>query len=228
MKKAVLVLLLICLFSGLSFAEGKGLSNLTYGIIEGTKDLGKVYSTPIEIDYLKSALALTGTLVTSLFDSPVHGFFSDLKSLETVAVVLSKSVEPVGLGILYTTLGWNNKDFARKMIGSSLFTGINTIGLKYLVGKSRPLVSDVPSYIGPNFKSDYNAFPSGHTALSFNLATVLSSEYPEYSFWFYTWSSGVGLSRIILERHWISDVLGGAITGTYSANIYLKAIEENH
>lgn len=226
MRKVVLVLLVICCFGGWALAEKAGFSNLIYGVVQGSKDLKAVYSQPVRVDYKKSALAFLGTFTASLLDKSVFAASSSLNFLDPVAEIITKTVEPIGLGIMYTAFGWKNKELARKIVGSSLFTAINTVSLKHLIGKARPYASSRPLYIGPNLKTDYNSFPSGHTSLSFSLATVLSSEYPDYSVLFYSWSSCVGLSRILLERHWIGDVVGGAITGTASARFYLESVRE--
>ncbi len=68
-----------------------------------------------------------------------------------------------------------------------------------------------------------NSFPSGHTAQAFAAATFLSKEYGYKSAWYgigaYTIATGVGVMRMMNNRHWISDVLTGAGIGILSTNI---------
>lgn len=84
-------------------------------------------------------------------------------------------------------------------------------GLKYSVGTLRP------------DGSRYNSFPSGHTATAFAAAHILHKEYGGISPWIsvagYTVASYVGVSRILNNRHWISDVLAGAGIGLLSVEL---------
>ncbi|MEP7110806.1 MAG: phosphatase PAP2 family protein [Ferruginibacter sp.] len=62
--------------------------------------------------------------------------------------------------------------------------------------------------------SAFNSFPSGHTAQAFLAATFFNKEYgknyPWISVGMYTIAGGIGLFRILNNKHWISDVLAGA------------------
>lgn len=71
--------------------------------------------------------------------------------------------------------------------------------------------------------SDYQSFPSGHTAQAFAAATFMAKEYGEQSPWYavgaYGVATAVGAMRILNNRHWTSDVLAGAGIGILSTNI---------
>jgi membrane-associated phospholipid phosphatase len=62
----------------------------------------------------------------------------------------------------------------------------------------------------------YDSFPSGHAITAFSLATILAMQYRD-TVWVpvlsYTVATGVGLSRVILSKHWLSDVLVGSALG---------------
>lgn len=91
----------------------------------------------------------------------------------------------------------------------ALMTGI-TLGLKYTVKRKRP-------------DGDANSFPSGHTAMAFTLATMLHKEYGWRSPWFsiggYTIAAFTGVSRMMNNAHWLSDITIGAAIGIGSVHL---------
>ena len=106
---------------------------------------------------------------------------------------------------------------AQDGIAASLIaSGIITPAIKLVAGRSRPR-SDAGVY---NFKpfSDVNAsFPSGHTTEAFALASVVANHYDDT--WVacasYSIASLVGLARTYHHAHFASDVLAGAMIGTW-------------
>jgi len=91
--------------------------------------------------------------------------------------------------------------------GAVLLAGAAGAGLKLLVNRQRP--------DGPGGRLD-SSFPSGHTLVSFALATVVAERHPRWAPWAYAAAALVGVSRVYLGRHWPTDVLAGAALG-YSA-----------
>lgn len=65
--------------------------------------------------------------------------------------------------------------------------------------------------------TSWNSFPSGHTAWSFAGAELLRLEYGRTSVWIpitgYSIAALTGYMRMYNNRHWITDVLGGAAIG---------------
>ena len=61
------------------------------------------------------------------------------------------------------------------------------------------------------------SFPSGHTATAFTSACLLYKEYGPKSSWIgvaaFLPAFITGLSRQLNNRHWLSDVVGGAVIG---------------
>ena len=76
--------------------------------------------------------------------------------------------------------------------------------------------------------SNNKSFPSGHTATAFMAATMLHKEYGPRSPWYsiagYSMATVTGVSRMLNNKHWFSDVLVGAGIGILSVELgYLFA-----
>lgn len=107
------------------------------------------------------------------------------------------------------------------MFLSFLVSGVMVLSLKAIFGRCRPYFS--PDFLPMNFRPftldwNFQSYPSGHTQVGFTLAAFLSTLYPKGSKYFFTFAGFVGFSRIILEKHYLGDVLAGAyvgILGTY-------------
>lgn len=89
--------------------------------------------------------------------------------------------------------------------------------LQHSVGRIRPSrcgyeMTFVPFLSG--WEQDHSVcFPSGHTTFAFVFATFLAGLYPRMHWLFYAIATLTGLSRVVHEAHWISDVYGGMLTG---------------
>jgi membrane-associated phospholipid phosphatase len=105
-------------------------------------------------------------------------------------------------------------DFANRtvlLVKSELIMAALVLPLKKLTAVPRPDTGAPTS------------FPSGHTAQAFAAATFLHKEYgkehPLYSVIGYTTAAGIGVLRVLNNRHWMSDVLAGAGIGILSTNL---------
>jgi hypothetical protein len=72
----------------------------------------------------------------------------------------------------------------------------------------------------PNGKP--HAFPSGHTAYAFTIATFMDKEFRHKSPWVsvasYSVAGATGVLRVLNNAHWMADVLAGAGVGILSVN----------
>jgi membrane-associated phospholipid phosphatase len=115
------------------------------------------------------------------------------------------------------------------MITSGVWVNI----IKILTGRERPIAdytfsnTEGGKWYGPFSKwdqhlkirkpvSEFDAFPSGHTATAFSIATVFASQYKDIKaipVICYSAATLVGISRLTEHEHWASDVFVGGIMG---------------
>lgn len=94
-------------------------------------------------------------------------------------------------------------------------TGIWTYALKTAVARKRPGTSE-----------NRQSWPSGHTSTSFATATSLAYAYgwkagvPSYMV-----ATGVALSRLADDAHWLSDTIAGATVGIWMGYAYASFTE---
>lgn len=91
--------------------------------------------------------------------------------------------------------------------------------LKNIVARPRPYVFSSDIIPAIDILSEYS-FPSGHTALAFAMAFVLYRYLPKkYSVVAIVVASLVGVSRVYLGVHYLSDVLGGIIVAYFASRV---------
>ena len=116
---------------------------------------------------------------------------------------------PAAVMLGLKSFGYEGRSTWDRMLVSDAFSAaamaLAVNGLKYTVRRPRP------------DGTSRNSFPSGHTATSFMTATMLYKEYGWKSPWFsiggYTLAAAAGVSRILNNRHYMSDVIAGAAIG---------------
>ena len=121
-------------------------------------------------------------------------------------------------------LGWRRRErlwfeIARAWLAAQLLGGIVVVrGLKMLIAHPRPDAGpgDAPAqWFGLTWNAAYNSFPSGHSAdiatSAFCLCLLLAR--PWQRAWVLGFAALIGLTRILLAKHWASDVLAGSAVG---------------
>lgn len=100
-----------------------------------------------------------------------------------------------------------------------ILTGITILFLKFGFGRSRPdlwIEQGILEFVPFDFHNDrdFKSFPSGHTQTAFTAAVLLSLLLPKkLHLVLYGLATAVGLSRVALMEHWLSDIIVGAFIG---------------
>jgi len=114
-----------------------------------------------------------------------------------------------------------------KHIGRSILAGLviqtaTVEVLKPLTGRPRPPQCDGLSVFYGPAGSEFHSFPSGHAAFAFMLATVAAAYFPRWRWLAYAGAGAIALSRVLLDRHFISDIIVGAVVGYLAACLVLR------
>ncbi|EQB3098773.1 phosphatase PAP2 family protein [Clostridium botulinum] len=123
----------------------------------------------------------------------------------SVLLLISKKYKRVGMLCIAT------------LILSSL---IGEVVLKNLVQRGRPFTAIEGINLLVKAPKSFS-FPSGHTASSFAVATVIGRKIKSFKLPIYILAFAIAFSRLYLYVHYPSDVLVGALIGIISANIIL-------
>ncbi len=203
-------------------------------------------------DFEKKIPAVSAFIAsTAIFISMDEDIYREIKNFQSKNKLVDK-VSPVitDLGgnfvlvsfLLFGTYGVifnkeKEKNVCISGIKASLFTGSLVLIGKHFTGRPRPGVVDGKDrwllFYRPLDFSRYrkgkmpyfDAFPSGHTALAFTWASVLSEYYGDKKFitpFLYSLATLAGLSRITEDEHWLSDVFVGAFIGYFSGKMFSK------
>ncbi len=70
------------------------------------------------------------------------------------------------------------------------------------------------------------SFPSGHATTAFALAVSLGYLFPRWRWLLYPLGAMIALSRVLVVRHWVSDVIAGAWLGAVGAILCWKWLLE--
>lgn len=179
-------------------------------------------------EWAVAGVAVGATVATGLF---VDRYFQD-ESQESRSSDKDRWSGTWGqLGTIYSiaalgaagTYGWIADDdrsvnvMVDGLEASIIASGILCPILKYTVGRARPNNAGQDSDEFSPFGGDAS-FPSGHTTQAFTVASVVAFSYddqPVIGGLAFALASGVGLSRINDDMHYASDVVAGAILGTW-------------
>jgi undecaprenyl-diphosphatase len=110
-------------------------------------------------------------------------------------------------------LAW--RDVGRVALALALAALVADYTLKPIVHRTRPFLAmpEIPVIGG---RPSDSSFPSGHTALAFAGAVMLTQVLPAGRVAWWVLATAIACSRVYLGVHYPLDVLGGAVVGAAS------------
>jgi undecaprenyl-diphosphatase len=110
--------------------------------------------------------------------------------------------------------GGVNRYAAVGAAGSAAIVGVFLFkALKRISHRQRPCQFE-PHCWAKILPPDQFSFPSGHTMTAFAISLVVSYFYPSLEAPLYFLAISIGISRVVLGMHFLSDVLAGALLGS--------------
>ncbi len=172
------------------------------------------------------------------FDKDIALFFEKNRNLRNVFEVITffGRAELYLIPSLLVYLIYRKKELIKRyailLFFSVTISGIVVNILKIIFARYRPkMLFSENLYSFSWFDVGYNvaSFPSGHTTVAFAAMVSLSFVWPKFRYIFLSLAALIGFSRIVLGAHYLSDVLAGALLGSFTSYIiYKKLFRKNH
>jgi membrane-associated phospholipid phosphatase len=194
-------------------------------------------------------LALVAILVAFRFDQPLAQAMADISPrIKKVAVLVSwfgkggVILFPTGLlillGMFMKIARPDREDWLDPILRALIVVfvivaaaGLADDVLKVIFGRARPfmwLAGDTSGFHPFRVKSQFNSFPSGHTTTSFAAAIALGALFPRLRAAFFLVAMAIGVSRIVQDVHYLSDVVAGAALGMTIAILVLAPFRKRN
>lgn len=186
---------------------------------------------------LLSLMVFTASIISFIyFDKPLAVIFHlqltsqwyNIANLITQAGLGGTYV--IGLGILFALSFWIRSLAPwRSQIQYCWLTvciaGLSCDLIKILCGRARPnewFKHQHYGFYGWSTHSQFWSFPSGHTTVFIALMVAITQLYPRYRWSCLLAGISIAATRVILNKHYLSDVLVGAYLGCCSAYFIAK------
>jgi membrane-associated phospholipid phosphatase len=184
-------------------------------------------SAPAPVKLWHVGVALGGTALISIIDDDVQHWVMENRTQN--AQDIADVVEEWGgfyvpIGVAVGTMGLGAIIQQPEVTRTGVRVAVSVVGaglvgqlMKVSIGRHRPSEADDQYTFDPF--GGYNSFPSGHTLTAFAVSTTLADaiDNPWADVGLYSLAVGTGVSRVIGNHHWVSDVVGGALVGITTA-----------
>ncbi|MFH0859561.1 MAG: phosphatase PAP2 family protein [Patescibacteria group bacterium] len=161
------------------------------------------------------------------FFTGINNFVGKSLWLDTLGIFLAQYFEYILIFILFLFLFKNFKRYS-KMIGESFFAAI--LAKEIFVDIIRQLIPRVRPFINGFKLLIYHpvtaAFPSAHAAVYFAIATIVYLHNKKAGSVFLFCASLIAIARVYVGVHWPSDIVVGALIGTFSAIVVNRISKE--
>jgi undecaprenyl-diphosphatase len=111
------------------------------------------------------------------------------------------------------------------LFGTIALSGIAADIVKPIVGRARPwllLHKNIYGFAPFTASAVWNGMPSGHTTTAVALAFSLSTLYPRLRVLWFAYALVLGVSRIMVDAHYLSDVIAGAMLGWLTVHLFVR------
>lgn len=124
--------------------------------------------------------------------------------------------EPLLLAFMLTA------GFGTEVARGTVKIAILSVGANQLATDAIKWLTNRPRPDGGENKRSNTSFPSGHASGIVGLAWIVAHRHKRLASLAWTLAIWVSVSRVFLERHYVSDVLAGALVGILFAVIALR------
>ena len=235
MNKVLIIFLLFCsnFMNGQTTPESSGDKTIwqtfKYDMGSVGKGTGYAFSRPTKWkgkQWIEFAGVATGTALLTLADDEIDhwsdGFRNDIPN--SVLDFGGHSARPEGnyglsSAVYFTGLFIKNEKIRRTgvlMLASTITSGFLQQVTVRVIGRARPLTgkpSNNFDFFSFKKVEGHDSFFSGHTVLSFANAYAIAKQFksPWVKAGIYTIGSIPGFTRIVISKHWFSDVALGTV-----------------
>jgi membrane-associated phospholipid phosphatase len=146
--------------------------------------------------------------------------------LVAIAMVTSPALAPLSRLVLAAIAVRTGFLFAAIAV-PSLFSSI----IKRVIGRARPFVgTEIDPFLYGQlvWRADYASMPSGHATTAFAAAIAVGLLWPRLRPLMLIYALMIAVSRVVLDAHYLSDVVAGAFVGTIGALIVRDWFARRH
>ena len=155
----------------------------------------------------------------SLHESAAGGFFDWL--FPFITLLGNGGIFFIAVAVVCLLFKKGRRMGATMLVALLLGLLVTNLALKNGIARPRPYADELSTFftywqaIGHGLENEIYSFPSGHATASFAAMTaVFLCGNKKYSFLAYVLALLIGFSRIYIQVHYASDIVGGALVGT--------------